>query len=114
MLMRPTEYLPGDYNAIKHRIEADYLANQSAWQTFQAEASMDTRLEAGDPSIMAPYNQQPFYNNRGPGYFNRVRPIVGTVSGYQRRNRKSTIVVPLEGGDQQTADQFTKYHPRYL
>jgi len=30
------------------------------------------------------------------------------VSGHQRRNRKSTICVPLENGDQETADQFTK------
>jgi hypothetical protein len=30
------------------------------------------------------------------------------VSGYQRRNRKSTVVVPLENGDQQTADQWSK------
>jgi hypothetical protein len=30
------------------------------------------------------------------------------VSGYQRRNRKSTIVIPLENADQETADQWTK------
>ena len=30
------------------------------------------------------------------------------VSGFQRRNRKSTVVVPLENADQQTADQLTK------
>jgi len=30
------------------------------------------------------------------------------VSGYQRRNRKSTVVVPLENGDDKTADQWTK------
>jgi len=30
------------------------------------------------------------------------------VSGHQRRNRKSTICTPVENGDAQTADQFTK------
>jgi hypothetical protein len=30
------------------------------------------------------------------------------ISGYQRRNRKSTIVTPIENGDAETADQFTK------
>ena len=30
------------------------------------------------------------------------------VSGYQRRNRKSTIVVPIENSDQITADQFSQ------
>lgn len=30
------------------------------------------------------------------------------ISGYQRRNRKSNIAVPIENGDSETADQFTK------
>ena len=30
------------------------------------------------------------------------------VSGHQRRNRKSTVVTPIENGDSETADQFTK------
>lgn len=30
------------------------------------------------------------------------------VSGHQRRNRKNTIVIPLENGNQGTADQWTK------
>ncbi len=30
------------------------------------------------------------------------------ISGHQRRNRKSTIVTPVENGDAETADQFTK------
>ena len=34
------------------------------------------------------------------------------VSGYQRQNRKSTSVVPVEGSDDKTSDQFSKllYH----
>src|SRR5690606_4734771 len=40
--------------------------------------------------------------------FNRIRRVVQMASGYQRRNRKSTIVIPREAGDQITADQFTK------
>jgi len=30
------------------------------------------------------------------------------ISGWQRRNRKSTIVTPVENGDSETSDQFTK------
>ena len=30
------------------------------------------------------------------------------VDGYQRRNRKSSVVTPIENGDALTADQFTK------
>ena len=34
--------------------------------------------------------------------------IVNMISGYQRRNRKSTIVIPVENANQETADQYTK------
>src|SRR4029077_3390451 len=39
---------------------------------------------------------------------NRIRRVLNMISGQQRRSRKSTIVVPVENGDSQTADQFTK------
>jgi hypothetical protein len=108
MLMRPPEYLQDYYGAIKRKIDSDYSANQAIWQVYWTEATIDTRLEAGDTSLMADLNQQLPNNNRGTWYFNRTRPLCNMVSGYQRRNRKSTIVVPLENGDQQTADQWTK------
>lgn len=108
MLMRQPEYLQDSYGAIKKKIDSDYSANQAIWQVYWTEATIDTRLEAGDTSLMADLNQALPNNNRGSWYFNRVRPLCNMVSGYQRRNRKSTIVVPLENGDQKTADQWTK------
>jgi hypothetical protein len=110
MLMRPPEsiYEADNFGAIKKKIDADYTANQAIWQVYWTEATIDTRLEAGDTSLMADLNQQLPNNNRGSWYFNRVRPLCNMVSGYQRRNRKSSIVVPLENGDQATADQWTK------
>jgi hypothetical protein len=47
-------------------------------------------------------------NRRKQFNFNHIRKIVQMISGTQRRNRKSTIVTPVENGDQITADQFTK------
>jgi hypothetical protein len=109
MLMRAPESITTDgYSAIKKKIDSDYTANQSIWQIYWTEATIDTRLEAGDTSLMAELNTSLPNNNRGSWYFNRVRPLCNMVSGHQRRSRKSTIVVPLENGDQQTADQFTK------
>jgi hypothetical protein len=108
MLMRPPEYLVDSYGAIKKKIDADYTANQAIWQVFWTEATLDARLESGDTSLMADLNQMLPNNNRGSWYFNRTRPLCNMISGYQRRNRKSTIVVPVENGDQATADQWTK------
>lgn len=108
MLMRPPESLYGKYTAIKTKIDSDYTANQSIWQVFWTEATLDTRLEAGDTTLMAELNSSLPNNNRGNWYFNHVRPMCSMVSGYQRKNRKSVIAVPLENGDQQTADQWSK------
>jgi len=108
MLIRPQEYIGGDFSPIKKKIDAAYNANQSIWQVFWTEATLDTRLEAGDTSLMAEINTNLTRNGSGSYYFNRVRPLLSMVSGRQIDNRKSTIVVPLENGDQETADQWSK------
>src|SRR5882762_7254036 len=108
MLIRPPETLDSNYQAIKKKMDSDWTANNAIWQIFQTEATLDTRLEAGDTSLMAELNGSLPNNNRGQWYFNRVRPLLGQVSGIQRKNRKSSVVVPLENGDQETADQWSK------
>lgn len=108
MLIRTPDTITAGFNAIKHKVDSDYAANQAIWQIFWTEGMLDTRLESGDTSLMAEVNSSLPNNNRGQWYFNRVRPLCNMVSGYQRRNRKSSIAVPLENADQQTADQLTK------
>ena len=77
-------------------------------QSFWVEADTDTRFEAGDQTLWGElYGNIPM-SQRKQLNFNRIRRIVNMVSGYQRRNRKSTIVTPVENADDITADQFTK------
>lgn len=77
-------------------------------QAFWYEATSDTRYYAGDASLwneiysLLPSNRTNRFN------FNHIRRVINMMSGYQRRNRKSTIVIPVENGDEITADQFTK------
>jgi hypothetical protein len=108
MLTRPLESLDSTYGAIKKKIDNDYTTNQSIWTTYWTESSINARMEAGDASLVTGSNALLQGNNRSQYYFNRIRPLCSMVSGYQRRNRKSTVVVPLENGDQHTADQWTK------
>jgi len=78
--------------------------NQSFWQ----EADTDTRYEAGDQSFFNDlYGNLPA-NRRRQFTFNRIKPIINMISGCQRRNRKSTICIPISNGDAETADQFSK------
>jgi hypothetical protein len=102
------ESLYGDYSAITAKKNSNYQNNQSVWNVFWTRANQNVRLEAGDPTIMNVWGNNPATLGSSNYYFNRARPIGLMLSGYQRRNRKSSVMVPLENGDQATADQMSK------
>lgn len=93
---------------ILSRMEAFYAESITINQAFWGEADTDTRFEAGDQSLWNDlYGNLPS-NRRRQFNFNRIRRVINMIGGHQRRNRKSTIVTPIENGDAETADQFTK------
>lgn len=95
----------GELNA---RVNDFYMRALSINQLNWAQQDLDYRTYAGDQAVwnqiygnvFTPWQQQ--FN------FNLVRRTVQMPAGYQRNHRKSTIVIPVENSDQQTADQFTK------
>lgn len=90
------------------RMEAFYAESITVNQSFWGEADTDTRFESGDQSLWNDlYGNLPA-NRRRNFSFNRIRRVINMISGHQRRNRKSTIVIPIENADDHTADQFTK------
>jgi hypothetical protein len=90
------------------RMEAFYAQAITINQAFWGEADTDTRFEAGDQTVWSDvYGNLPA-NRRRQFNFNRIRRVKNMIGGHQRRNRKSTIVIPVENGDTETADQFTK------
>lgn len=103
----PTYYDEKD-RSILSRMESFYAESITINQSFWGEADTDTRFEAGDQTLWNDlYGNLPA-NRRTQFNFNRIRRVINMISGHQRRNRKSTIVVPVENGDSKTADQFTK------
>lgn len=77
-------------------------------QTQWYQADLDQRFCMGDQDIwglifpgVATYRRKIFN-------FNLINNTIQMVSGYQRRNRKSTICIPVMSPMQKTADQFTK------
>lgn len=105
----PTYYdQPASAKGILQRMEAFYAASITINQSFWSEADTDTRFEVGDQTLWNElYGNLPA-SRRRQFNFNRIRRVLNMISGQQRRSRKSTIVVPVENGDSQTADQFTK------
>jgi len=102
------EYFDEKDRGILSRMENFYKESLSINQSFWGEADIDTRFEAGDQTLWDQvYGSMPV-NKRKQFNFNRIRRVVNMISGHQRRNRMSTIVTPVENGDMETADQFTK------
>src|SRR6202451_398445 len=102
------EYYDEKHRGLLSRMESFYASSITINQAFWAEADQDTRFEIGDQTLWNElYGNLPAASRRQFN-FNHIRPVVNMISGHQRRNRKSTIVVPVENADQDTADQFTK------
>ena len=92
---------------IKRRMEEIYAETSTISQSFWNTASIDERFYAGDQSLWNEiYSHIPSFR-RKQFNFNKIRRIVNMISGYQRRNRKSTVCIPQETSDQQTCDQLS-------
>ena len=101
-------YYDEKHKDILARMEAFYAESITINQSFWGEADTDTRFEVGDQTLWTDlYGNLPA-NRRKQFNFNRIRRVINMISGNQRKNRKSTIVVPVENADNETADQLTK------
>ncbi len=104
-------YQDNDYDILK-LMDHTYSKNITINQSFWSEADLDHRFEAGDQTLWNDiYGNLPAFRRRQFN-FNRIRRVTNMITGYQRQHRKSTIVSPVEGSDEQTSDQFSKlmYH----
>lgn len=103
-----TPYYDEKHKDILARMEAFYAQSITVNQSFWSEADIDEQFVAGSQqAINNLYGNLPAIQRRN-FTFNRIRRVVNTIDGHQRKNRKSTIVIPIENGDAETADQFTK------
>ena len=102
------QYYSEVHKGILSKMEAFYAESITINQAFWGEADTDTRFYSGDQTLWNDlYGNLPV-NRRRQFSFNRIRRVIQMISGHQRKNRKSTIVSPVENGDADTADQFTK------
>lgn len=101
-------YYDQKHQGILARMENFYAESITINQSYWGEADTDLRFVCNDQTLWNDLYGNVPANRRRQFQFNRIRRIINMVSGYQRRNRKSTVVVPVENGDERTADQFTK------
>jgi hypothetical protein len=94
--------------SIRQSMEKNYTDCINILQTQWYQADLDQRFSMGDQDLwglifpgVATYRRKIFN-------FNIINSHLQMVSGYQRRNRKSTLCIPVHSPMQKTADQLTK------
>jgi len=106
--LRGTEqfYTDDDKNILS-RMRQVYNDVSPITQSLWVQASIDERFYAGDQSLWQEIYSQIPAHRRKQFNFNKIKRIVNMISGYQRRNRKTLSVTPIENSDQKTSDQFS-------
>ena len=101
-------YFDEEDRGILNRMESFYQQSITMNQAFWYEADTDTRFYSGDATLWQNFYGNVPTQNKRVFNFNRIRRIISMIEGHQRKNRKSTIIIPQENGDEETADQYTK------
>lgn len=95
-------------NSLQQQKDKNYNDAINILQTQWTQADIDQRYSIGDQAILGQLYPSSQTNGRKSFNFNLLNSQIQMVTGYQRRNRKSTICIPTKNGIQQTADQFSK------
>ena len=83
-----------------------YEQSADQWMEFFYQGDIDSRFYAGDQQAITNYFANTYnYRNQNIMSFNKIRTIINMISGHQRKNRKTSIVIPQEVQDQDAADQ---------
>jgi len=100
---------PSDVKAkdLKQMQDWFYQSNYTGNSTLWLQGAIDKRFKVGDQNL---YNQVYGQNSQNVQkfFFNLIRRTENMICGYQRRNRKSTITIPLSDGDDPLADDYNK------
>lgn len=90
---------------LKQMMDWFYNCNYTCNSTLWLQGAIDKRFKVGDQQI---YNQ--FYGSNSQNvqkfFFNLIRRHINMICGYQRKNRKSTITIPIHENDDPLADDF--------
>jgi hypothetical protein len=106
MSVYSTGFFPGGNSKVSQFNQFFYDAYRT-WGVYYAAAYRDLRAYAGDN-----WTQQEKTmlqkQRRMILELNKIRRVINLFSGYERENRTSTVVAPVEGSDEQTADLFSE------
>lgn len=83
--------------------DSNYIGNSVLW----LQGAIDKRFKVGDQNL---YNSIYGQNNQQSQryFFNLIRRHINMICGFQRKNRKSTITIPINENDDSLADDYNK------
>jgi len=93
---------------VKRMMQSNYADSITDLQMQWAQSDLDERTWLGDPDMWSCLYPTGIHQKRKMFTFNLTHSSVMMVTGHQRRNRKSTIAIPIHKEVQKTADQLTK------
>lgn len=100
---------PSDVQAkdLKQMMDWFYQSNYTTNSTYWLQGAIDKRFKVGDQQL---YNQVYGQNSQSTQkfFFNLIRRHVNMICGFQRKNRKSTITMPVNDQDDPLADDYNK------
>ncbi len=92
---------------MKQMMDWFYQANYPANSCYWLQGAIDKRFKVGDQQL---YNQVygQSQQNTQKFFFNLIRRHINMICGFQRKNRKSTITMPVNDQDDALADDYNK------
>lgn len=100
---------PTDVQAkdLKQMMDWFYQTNYTTNSTYWLQGAIDKRFKVGDQQL---YNQVYGQNSQNVQkfFFNLIRKHINMIAGYQRKNRKSTITIPVQQNSDPLADDYNK------
>jgi hypothetical protein len=100
---------PSDVQAkdLKQMMDWFYQSNYPTNSTYWLQGAIDKRFKVGDQQL---YNQVYGTNSQNVQkfFFNLIRRHINMICGFQRKNRKSTITMPVTDQDDPLADDYNK------
>jgi hypothetical protein len=92
---------------LKQMMDWFYQSNYTTNSIYWLQGAIDKRFKVGDQQLYSQFygqNQQ----NIQRFFFNLIRRHVNMICGFQRKNRKSTITMPVHENDDPLADDYNK------
>lgn len=85
-----------------HFYTSSYPANAAYWQ----QGAIDKRFKVGDQTLWSMiYGDNQYFQSRR-FFFNLIRRHINMICGHQRKNRKSTVTIPIHQGDDSLSDDY--------